>query len=117
MSSAHDKFPVYPDGQGSSEKLKALYEQYHSRIHKYISLKVNPIIAEDLTQQVFLKAAESIHACSLGFLRLPRTPLKMNFADDHERERTFMILQVMNLSPFLSISLSMLKFESILVPL
>ncbi|MBP1994552.1 RNA polymerase sigma factor [Paenibacillus eucommiae] len=61
MSGAQDKSPVYPDEQGSIAKFEVSYDQYRERICKYISLKVNPMIAEDLTQQVFLKAMEHIH--------------------------------------------------------
>ena len=61
MSGAHDKSPVYPDEQGNIKKFEITYEQYRKRIRKYLSLKVNPMIADDLTQQVFLKAIENIH--------------------------------------------------------
>jgi RNA polymerase sigma-70 factor, ECF subfamily len=61
MSRAHDKYLVYPDEQGNIKKMEVTYEQYRKRIRKYLSLKVNPVIAEDLTQQVFLKAMENIN--------------------------------------------------------
>ncbi|NOU76668.1 sigma-70 family RNA polymerase sigma factor [Paenibacillus sp. LMG 31458] len=61
MSGAHDKSPVYPDEQGNTKKFDIVYEQYRNRIRKYLSLNVNPMIADDLTQQVFLKAIENIH--------------------------------------------------------
>lgn len=61
MSGAHDTKPVYPDEQGSISSFDQSYEQYRERIFKYISLKVNPKAAEDLTQQVFLKAVENFH--------------------------------------------------------
>ncbi|BBH24304.1 hypothetical protein Back11_56490 [Paenibacillus baekrokdamisoli] len=61
MSGAHDKNPVYPDEQGNIKKFEITYDQYRKRICKYLSLKVNPMVADDLTQQVFLKAIENIH--------------------------------------------------------
>ncbi|WP_139996530.1 RNA polymerase sigma factor [Paenibacillus paridis] len=62
MSGAHDKLPVYPDKQGQIKNFEITYNQYRHRICKYLSLKVNPLAAEDLTQQVFLKAIENIHS-------------------------------------------------------
>ncbi|WP_169089104.1 RNA polymerase sigma factor [Paenibacillus sp. PL91] len=62
MSGAHDKNPVYPDEQGNIEKFEIAYDQYRKRICKYLSLKVNPMVADDLTQHVFLKAIENIHS-------------------------------------------------------
>jgi RNA polymerase sigma-70 factor (ECF subfamily) len=61
MSGAHDGSLVYPDEQGNITKFEIAYDQYRDRIRKYLSLKVNPMIADDLTQQVFLKAMENIH--------------------------------------------------------
>ena len=61
MSRAQDKIPVNPDEQGIIKKFEINYEQYRNRICKYFSLKVNPMVADDLTQQVFLKAIENIH--------------------------------------------------------
>ncbi|NIK79736.1 RNA polymerase sigma-70 factor (ECF subfamily) [Paenibacillus castaneae] len=61
MSGAHDKSPVYPDEQGNIKKFEITYYQYRNRIRKYLSLKVNPMVADDLTQQVFLRAIENIH--------------------------------------------------------
>lgn len=61
MSGAHDKIPVYPDEQGNIQKFEGAYDQYRERIRKYLSLKVNPILVDDLTQQIFLKAMENIH--------------------------------------------------------
>jgi RNA polymerase sigma-70 factor, ECF subfamily len=60
MSGAHDKSTVYPDEQGDKQSFEITYNQYRERIHKYLSLKVNSGSAEDLTQQVFLKAMEKI---------------------------------------------------------
>lgn len=62
MSGAHDKSLVYPDEQGSIKQFEIAYEQYRNRISKYFSLKVNTLVADDLTQQVFLKAIENIHS-------------------------------------------------------
>ncbi|WP_028611306.1 RNA polymerase sigma factor [Paenibacillus harenae] len=61
MSGAQDKSPVYPDKLGNIKKFEINYEQYRIRLRKYLSLKVNPMAADDLTQQVFLKAIENIH--------------------------------------------------------
>ena len=61
MSGAHDTNPVYPDEQDSFTSFDHTYEQYRERIRKYFSLKVNPMAADDLTQQVFLKAVENFH--------------------------------------------------------
>lgn len=62
MSGAHDTKPVYPDEQESITIFENTYEQYRQRISKYFSLKLNPLVADDLTQQVFLKAVENIHS-------------------------------------------------------
>ncbi|WP_337033886.1 sigma-70 family RNA polymerase sigma factor [Paenibacillus illinoisensis] len=61
MSGAHDTNPVYPDKQESITNFESTYELYRQRICKYFSLKLNPMVADDLTQQVFLKAAENLH--------------------------------------------------------
>ncbi|GGG60764.1 RNA polymerase sigma factor [Paenibacillus radicis (ex Gao et al. 2016)] len=62
MSGAYDNRPVYPDEQSTIEKFEQCYEQYRSRIRSYISLKTNAAAADDLTQQVFLKAIENLHS-------------------------------------------------------
>lgn len=62
MSGAHDTKPVYPDEQEIITSFERAYELYRQRIRKYISLKLNPMVAEDLTQQVFLKAVENFHS-------------------------------------------------------
>ncbi len=47
--------------RGEPEAFAQLYEAYFDKIYRYIVLKVgNQADAEDLTQQVFLKALESI---------------------------------------------------------
>ncbi|MGG4479240.1 RNA polymerase sigma factor [Paenibacillus illinoisensis] len=61
MSGAHDTNPVYPDKQESITNFESTYELYRQRICRYFSLKLNPMVADDLTQQVFLKAAENLH--------------------------------------------------------
>lgn len=60
MSRAHDKLPVYPDDQGTKRLFENTYDEYRQRIRHYLALKVNPIAAEDLTQQVFLRAMENL---------------------------------------------------------
>jgi RNA polymerase sigma-70 factor (ECF subfamily) len=62
MSGAHDTKPVYPDEQAITTSFERAYEQHRQRIRQYFSLKLNPRVAEDMTQQVFLKAAENIHS-------------------------------------------------------
>ena len=47
--------------QGEPQAFEQLYEAYFDKIYRYVVLKVgNRADAEDLTQQVFLKALESI---------------------------------------------------------
>lgn len=53
MSGAHDTNPVYPDKQESITNFESTYELYRQRICKYFSLKLNPMVADDLTQQFF----------------------------------------------------------------
>lgn len=62
MSGAHDTKPVYPDEQAIITSFERVYEQYRQRIRNYFSLKLNPMVADDLTQQVFLKAVENIQS-------------------------------------------------------
>ncbi|MCM3781556.1 sigma-70 family RNA polymerase sigma factor [Neobacillus mesonae] len=62
MSGAHDTKPVFPDEQDSITSFESTYDLYRQRICKYFSLKLNPMVADDLTQQVFLKAVENIHS-------------------------------------------------------
>lgn len=62
MSGAHDTQPVYPDEQAIITSFERAYEQYRQRIRNYFSLKLNPMVADDLTQQVFLKAVENIQS-------------------------------------------------------
>jgi RNA polymerase sigma-70 factor (ECF subfamily) len=45
------------------EAFSQLYEQYFDKIYRYLILRIgNQMEAEDLTQQVFLKALKSINA-------------------------------------------------------
>ncbi|NMO98051.1 RNA polymerase sigma factor [Paenibacillus lemnae] len=62
MSGAHDTKPVYPDEQEFAASLEKTYELYHKRIRTYFTIKLNAMVADDLTQAVFLKAAEHIHS-------------------------------------------------------
>ncbi|WP_054954735.1 RNA polymerase sigma factor [Paenibacillus dakarensis] len=63
MSGAHDKsHPAYPDMQGSKENIEDIFQQYHEKIRKYFSFKLNPEAAEDLTQQVFINVFRNIHS-------------------------------------------------------
>lgn len=57
---------------GDPEAFAQLYEEYVDKIYRYISLRIgNQAEAEDLTQQVFLKALESIS--SYQFRGIPFT--------------------------------------------
>jgi len=60
MSRAHDNPPVYPDDQGTKHKFEDVYDEYCLRIRQYLALKVNPMAADDLTQQVFIKVMENL---------------------------------------------------------
>lgn len=60
MSRAHDILPVYPDNQGTTRTFEDVYDEYRPRIRHYLALKVNPMAADDLTQQVFLRAMENL---------------------------------------------------------
>ncbi|MFD0716878.1 RNA polymerase sigma factor [Paenibacillus sp. GCM10027626] len=63
MSGAQDsKASAYPEKQGKEDTFEAIFRQYYDRIYKYFSFKVDLTAAEDLTQQVFMKALRSIHA-------------------------------------------------------
>jgi RNA polymerase sigma-70 factor (ECF subfamily) len=49
--------------QGDKEAFAELYENYFDKIYRYIVIRMgNKTEAEDLTQQVFLKALNSIHS-------------------------------------------------------
>ncbi|UNK18639.1 RNA polymerase sigma factor [Paenibacillus sp. N3/727] len=63
MSGAHDKqHPVIPEVQGGKENFEIIFHQYHEKIRKYFSFKMNEASAEDLTQQVFIKVMGNIHS-------------------------------------------------------
>jgi len=63
MSGAQDSnIPVFPEKQGHDEAFEVIFRQYHDRIYKYFSFKVDASAAEDLTQQVFMKALRHIDA-------------------------------------------------------
>lgn len=78
MSGVHDTNPVYPNKQESITNFEDAFERYRQRICKYFSLKLNPMVADDLTQQFFLKAVENLHRFqgnqiySRGYSRLLR---------------------------------------------
>ncbi|UVI29002.1 RNA polymerase sigma factor [Paenibacillus spongiae] len=62
MSGAHDASPpVNPDNQGEYKAFEPIVRQYYGRIRNYFMMKVDSASAEDLTQQVFLKAMENLH--------------------------------------------------------
>ncbi len=52
--------------QGDRQAFAALYEEHFDRIYRYIALRIEDRMeAEDMTQQVFLKALQSIHSYSM----------------------------------------------------
>lgn len=63
MSRAQDKkkIPALPEKQEHIQHFEAIYNQYRDRIRNYIAVKTNSATADDLTQQVFLKAMEKFH--------------------------------------------------------
>ena len=67
MSGAQDNCPVYPEKQSSLHQFELEYHQYRHRIYNYLALKLNPTVAEDLTQQVFLKAFENLTHFNLNY--------------------------------------------------
>jgi len=47
---------------GDRQAFAAIYETYFDRIYRYLTLRIgNPVDAEDMTEQVFMKALESIN--------------------------------------------------------
>ncbi|MCM3496541.1 MULTISPECIES: RNA polymerase sigma factor [Paenibacillus] len=66
MSGAQDTKSVYPDKQASITSFESTYKLYRQRIRTYFSVKLNPMAADDLTQQVFLKAVENFHNFRAG---------------------------------------------------
>jgi len=47
--------------QGDSQAFARLYEEYFNKIYRYVVMKVgNQAVAEDITEEVFLKMLESI---------------------------------------------------------
>ncbi len=49
--------------EGEESSFAVLYEHYFDRIYRYVSFKLrDPIEAEDITGEVFLKMLESIHS-------------------------------------------------------
>ena len=53
---------VHRAKQGDEEALAQLYESYFDRIYRYAALRIgNRMEAEDITQEIFLKAVRSIH--------------------------------------------------------
>jgi len=63
VSRAQDntKISVLPEEQEHIQQFEAIYDQYRDRIRNYIAVKTSSTVADDLTQQVFLKAMESFH--------------------------------------------------------
>lgn len=62
MSRAHDNSTVHPEDQANQACFEDVYNRYRHNIYNYIAIKVNPGAAEDLTQQVFLKAMENLQS-------------------------------------------------------
>jgi len=58
--------------QQNEEAFTQLYEEYFDKIYRYITLKIgNQTEAEDLTQQVFVKALQSISSLCLAIPHCP----------------------------------------------
>ena len=120
MSRAHDNLPVYPDNQGTKRTFEEVYDEYRLRIRQYFALKVNPMAADDLTQQVFLRAMENLDKFNgnsslfTWIFKIAQNTVKMNIEVYHVNMRCLMTLQVMNLSPSPLILPDMLIFELIL---
>jgi RNA polymerase sigma-70 factor (ECF subfamily) len=54
---------VHRAQQGDQEALAQLYEDYFDNIYRYVMVRIgNRMEAEDVTQEVFLKAVRSIHS-------------------------------------------------------
>ena len=54
---------VYRAQQGDNEGFAQLYENHFDKIYRYVALRIgNKTEAEDMTQQVFLNALQSIHS-------------------------------------------------------
>lgn len=51
--------------EGDREAWGHLYELYIDKVYRYIASRVEPMEAEDITEQVFLKAFQSIHSFKL----------------------------------------------------
>lgn len=85
MSRAHDKLPGYPDNQGTKRTFEDTYDEYRPRIRHYLALKLNPTAADDLTQQVFLKAMENLDkfngtsSLSLGSSKFAQNTVKNEY--------------------------------------
>ena len=77
--------------EGDKEAFSQLYEAHFDRIYRYVALKTGDRIeAEDMTQQVFLKAYQSLsgfnikgHPVSSWFFRIAH-----NLVVDHLRKKT-----------------------------
>ncbi|MCM3628379.1 RNA polymerase sigma factor [Paenibacillus glycanilyticus] len=46
---------------GPNDKIEKLYEQYHHKIRRFLSLKTDTQTAEDIAQLTFVKAMENLH--------------------------------------------------------
>ncbi|GGH51559.1 hypothetical protein GCM10008014_17390 [Paenibacillus silvae] len=63
MSGAQDQVltSVQPDEQESTHSIEYIYSRYRDRISRYFSMKMDAASVDDLTQQVFVKAASNMH--------------------------------------------------------
>ncbi|WP_458123980.1 RNA polymerase sigma factor [Paenibacillus sp. Z3-2] len=120
MSGAHDTNPVYPDKQERITNFEMTYELYRQRICKYFSLKLNPMVADDLTQQVFLKAVENLHRFQgksnlfTWIFNIAQNTVKNEYRRLSEKKNLRLILRDMNHSRSPLNLRSMLIFELIL---
>jgi RNA polymerase sigma-70 factor (ECF subfamily) len=77
--------------QHNEEAFSELYELYFDKIYRYISLKIgNHIEAEDMTQQVFIKALHSISSYKWRGLPFSAWLFRIahNLVVDHFRKQT-----------------------------
>lgn len=119
MSGAHDTKPVYPDKQERITNFENTYELYRQRICKYFSLKLNPMVADDLTQQVFLKAVENLHRFQgksnlfTWIFKIAQNTVKNEYRRLSRKKKRRLILRNMNHSRSPLNLRSMLIFELI----
>lgn len=102
MSGAQDTKSVYPDKQASITSFESTYKLYRQRIRTYFSVKLNPMAADDLTQQVFLKAVENLHNFRAGsnvftwIFKIAQNTLKNEYRRLSRKKKLHSILRLSN---------------------